>query len=206
MVRWAMRRLRIALAAGALVIAGALAAAWIARAPQDRAPSPVPAPESQNGGAREPAKKAEAPAPFQSAPESATPPRSPIAAPRGGADSRADAELIALEDNALRRIDVVALLDAAGIDPRELQRRPDADDVLRHLAGDELLVRLYMRLQFGLRVYPPDQPREAALRDARAKAEDVVAGLSAAERARYLADALAVPEGPPPEPLYPATH
>ena len=199
-----MRGPRIAFAAGALVIAGALAAAWIARAPVDRAPRPAPA--SPNGVAREPASEAGAPAPIPSARESAAAQR-PLPAPRrGAADSRADAELIALEDKALRRIDVVALLDAAGIDPRELQRRPDADDVLRHLAGDELLVRLYMRLQFGLRVYPPDQPREAALRDARAKAEDVVAGLSAAERARYLADALAVPEGPPPEPLYPATH
>src|SRR5258706_1970925 len=205
-----MRRLRIEFAAGVLVIAGARAAAWIARAPQDRAPSSVPvqvlAPESQIGGAREPASETEAPAPFQSAREAAAPPRPPFARPGGGADARADAELIALEDKALRRIDVVALLDAAGIDPRELQRRADADDLLRHLAGDELLVRLYMRLQFALRVYPPDQPREAALRDARAKAEEVVAGLGAAERASHLADALASPEGPAPEPVYPATH
>jgi hypothetical protein len=191
-----MRRLRFVLVA-ALVIAGALAAVWLGRAPER--PAPV-SPPSPIGVASEPAPDLQA-APPGIPPRANAEPSSP---PRGDAASREDVELIALEEAALRRIDVVAVVEAAGIDPRELQRRPDADDVLRHLAGDELLARLYMRLQFGLRVYPADQPRAEVIRDARAKAEELVAALSPEQRAKQLANALAYPEGPPPEPRFAA--
>jgi hypothetical protein len=192
-----MRRLRLAFAAGALMSAGALAVLWLARAPESRPPASLPSP---NGVAPEaaPPPQPEAPAPI-APPRANAPPPSPAPA---AAASRADADLIALEEKALRRLDVVALLEAAGIDPRELQRRPDADDVLRHLAGDELLARVYMRLMSGFGGYTQEPPRGEALREARANAEEVIARLSPAERAKYLATALAKPEGPLFEPHY----
>lgn len=190
-----MRRLRVLFAAGALVTLGALAVSWCARAPRSAAPAPAPSP---SGVAPEVKPNLPAPAPpVTPAPEPKPP---PAAAP-----SRADAQLIALEDKALRRIDVVALLEQHGIDPRELGRRPDADDLLRHLAADELLTRLLMRQIFALRVYPTDYPREAALSEARTAAETAVADMSPGDRVKYLTDELASPDAPPPEPRYALT-
>src|SRR5262249_62374088 len=60
------------------------------------------------------------------------------AAPRPGA-SEAEIELIALEEAALRRIDVVPVLEAAGVDVHALKARADAADILRHVAADELM-------------------------------------------------------------------
>ena len=199
-----MRRLLLVLAAGALAAAVALGLALIARrSPTEprvtAAPAPTrerisapPPPGSPPSAALQPDLAASRPAP--SAVPNATP------SPPGA--SRADAELVALEERALRRIDVIPLLEASGVDMSALRQRADADDVMRRVAADELLTRKYMRLYFSLHAFSPGVPRDVALHDARVVAEQAVAELDPAERARQLALELAEPESPPPEPGY----
>lgn len=195
-----MRRLRLGLATGALLGAAALALVFLVTRPPPSLPlGAVPAKER----APEPSPEAQ---PTPPEPQRVETPKSlavaPSARPTAPAASRADAELIALEERALRRVDVVALLEASGVDVRALRQRADADDVLRRLAADELLTQMFMRGLFALKVYPPDVPREAALREARARAEEIVAGLTSANRAEQLARELEQPPKPPPEPTY----
>jgi hypothetical protein len=183
----------MAFAAGALVTLGALGAVLLARTPGPEAPpSPAPTPTSV---------ASEAPSPPPREAESLAPAPPAKAGPEP-AEPRADAALVALEDQALRRIDVVAVLEREGIDSRELRARPDGEDLVRHLAADELLTLLFMRQLFSQRVYPPDYPRAAALAECRAVAEGVVAELTPEDRVKYLAAELALPAAPPPSPVY----
>ncbi|HTO69273.1 MAG TPA: hypothetical protein VMR31_05375 [Myxococcota bacterium] len=158
---------------------------------------PAAAPEALAVPAPSSSEPASAPAPV--GPVAAAPRRVPIAEPADA--TRSETELRALEDQALRRIDVGPLLENAGIDVAKLRARPDGDDVLRHVAGDELLVRAFMRDLLSLTVYPYGYPEDRALADARSGAEKAVAKLSPEDRANTLARAL---EGPSdlPAPIY----
>jgi hypothetical protein len=122
----------------------------------------------------------------------------------GSAPSRAETELIALEEEALRRIDVTPVLEDAGVDVSALKRRPDAAEILRHVAGDEVLARGYMRRHFGAQVYPYGYPVEQAVRDARLAAENQVAQLNTRARIESLTEELDRDEVGIPEPeVYP---
>ena len=186
----AMRRKAVL---GALALA---ALAVVGRSLRVRHAQPLPAAAE--------APRPAAPAPL-AAPSPAPPsvPAAPVAAaPRSapGSDSdatRSETELRALEDQALRRIDVTPLLESAGIDVAKLRARPDGEDVLRHVAGDELLVRAFMRDLLSLTVYPYGYPEDRALADARSGAEKAVAKLSPEDRANTLARALQGPSDVP---------
>jgi len=114
--------------------------------------------------------------------------------------SQTDIELIALEEQAQRRIDVVPLLEGAGIDLKTLQERPDGQDVLRHIAADELLTRGYMREYFSTVTYPHGYPIESAERDARAHAESMIAQLVGNARVESLEQELEADSADLPEP------
>jgi hypothetical protein len=129
---------------------------------------------------------------------------SPAKRSDGDSASRTEAELVALEDQALRRVDVLPLLEAAGIDVAALRARPDAEDILRHVAGDEVLTRARMRDFFSTTVYPYGYPVDHALREARTAAESTVAQLSGQARVESLAADLEADSTELPEPeLYP---
>jgi hypothetical protein len=206
-----MRRLRLAFAAGALLAVAAFGLLLRGREPvsprrvtslptAERAPEPLPVPaEAPTAAAPEPRSAPEEPRVAPVAPLPGSP-------PAARDTPRASAEIAALEERALRRIDVVPLLESSGVDVAALRRRPDADEVMRHVAGDELLTRMYMRQMFSVAVYPPEVPRETALANARSVAEDLVSRLGADERAGLLAHELAQPEAPPPEPVFSAGH
>jgi hypothetical protein len=198
-----MRRLRLAFAAGALLAVAAFGLLLRGREPvsprrvtslptAERAPEPLPVPaEAPTAAAPEPRSAPEEPRVAPVAPLPGSP-------PAARDTPRASAEIAALEERALRRIDVVPLLESSGVDVAALRRRPDADEVMRHVAGDELM--------FSVAVYPPEVPRETALANARSVAEDLVSRLGADERAGLLAHELAQPEAPPPEPVFSAGH
>jgi hypothetical protein len=129
-------------------------------------------------------------APRRAETPSTSPPTQPDAPAREN-ETRLDGDLRALEDQALRQIDVVAILGAAGIDADALEARPDGDDVLRHIAADELLTRSVMRDMLTNTIYPYGYPREQALADARAAADRMIAAMSPEARAALLETALA---------------
>jgi hypothetical protein len=199
-----MQLARLGLGAGALLAAGALALALGGRAQPPRA-----------GAAREVA----APAPVRAAAVDAAPPQAGdpgagsrseprvtggVPAPRSPSDSasRGEVDLVALEDEALRQIDVIPLLEAAGVDVARLRARPDAGDVLRHVAADELLTRAFMRELLSTTVYPYGYPRDTAMYDARSAADRMMAALSPEARAEALGRALADGSSELPEPTF----
>jgi hypothetical protein len=197
-----MRRLRLAFAAGALVTAGALFSVWLARAPQ-RSVSATPATPSPIGVVPEPP-GAELPVTPSAPPHEPAANAPPAAKTPPDHAPRPDATLAALEERALRRVDVAAVLESAGVDRRALERRPDADDFVRRLAADELLIQRFMRQLFTQQVYEPSYPRDAALGQARSAAKEVLEGMTPAERIRQLEEELARPPAPAPEPTYSA--
>jgi hypothetical protein len=116
--------------------------------------------------------------------------------------TRTENDLRALEDQALRQIDVVPILRAAGIDGDALEARPDGNDLLRHIAADELLTRSVMRDMLTNTIYPYGYPREQALADARAAADRMIAALNPEARATLLETALADGSSADPEPTF----
>jgi hypothetical protein len=129
-------------------------------------------------------------------------PESSSAFPMERGSPAADAELRSLEEEARRRIDLSPLLEAAGVDARALAKRPDADEVLRQVAGDELLVRAALRDLFATTTYPYGYPRDVLMREARSYAERITAGLSPQERSEALARELERPDADLPEPTF----
>ena len=116
--------------------------------------------------------------------------------------SREENDLRALEEEALRQIDVVPLLRAAGVDIDRLQARPDANDVLRHVAADELMTRSMMHGLLTSTIYPYGYPRDRALNDARDAANRMVAALSQEARIDLLQSALVDGSSAEPEPTF----
>jgi hypothetical protein len=197
-----MRRSIFALAGLCAVVGIAIALGLPTRSPQP----PESAPSRVQAAATPPAAPTLAPAP---SPRPVAEPHAEV--PRVGlpalrdpvrAESRVEVDLLQLEDRALRRIDVSELLAAAGIDESELRRRSDGQDILRHLAGDELLVREVMRDLFSDAVYPAGFPRDEALREARSSAEGRIAALSVEARAESLASAVERDDVSAPEPNF----
>jgi hypothetical protein len=133
----------------------------------------------------------------------AAPPKN-ATAPGSGArrdgETRADTDLRALEDQALRQIDVMPLLRAAGIDATALEARSDGNDMLRHIAADELMTRSIMHDLLRNTIYPYGYPREQALADARATADRMVAAMIPEARVGLLEEALADGSSAEPEP------
>ncbi|HXZ84593.1 MAG TPA: hypothetical protein VEI82_03790 [Myxococcota bacterium] len=111
-------------------------------------------------------------------------------------------ELRALEDQALRQIDPIPLLRTAGIDVQGLEARPDGNDILRHVAADELLTRSIMRDRLASSIYPYGYPRERVLEDTRAIANRMVAALSREARIALLETALVDGSSAEPEPVF----
>jgi hypothetical protein len=136
-------------------------------------------------------------APAKSAPIA---PSAPAPAPE--AATREQNDLRALEDQALRQIDVAPILRAAGIDGAALAARPDGNDTLRHIAADELLTRSIMRDLLSNTIYPYGYPREQALADARAAADRMMAAMIPEARADLLEQALADGSSAEPEPAF----
>jgi len=196
-----VRSFSIACAVGLAALAVAVYAVP-ERAAQPPAPGPAP-------GRRESAvpsvQALPAPPPaFVPAPVAA-PPRSALAArpaPERPAPSRVEAELIALEERARRRIDVIPILEAAGIDVRALQARPDADDVMRKVAADEVLTRGFMRDTFESTIYPYGLPADQVARDARGSAVSAMAALTLEDRIATLERELDRPNNDEPEPRF----
>jgi hypothetical protein len=124
-------------------------------------------------------------------------------APNAAADaSREENELRGLEEEALRQIDVIPLLRAAGLDIDRLDARPDANDVLRHVAADELMTRSMMHDLLSSTIYPYGYPRDRALNDARDAANRMVAALSPEARIELLQTALVDGSSAEPEPTF----
>jgi hypothetical protein len=74
---------------------------------------------------------------------------------------------------------------------------------MRHVAGDELIVRSYERDFFETTVYPSGLPRDQALAPVRSQAEGMLAGLrTPEERLASLTKALDAGTSDPPEPVY----
>jgi hypothetical protein len=115
-------------------------------------------------------------------------------------ETRTENDLRALEDQALRQIDVMPLLRNAGIDPAALEARSDGNDILRHVAADELMTRSIMHDLLRNTVYPYGYPREQALADARATADRMVAAMIPEARADLLEEALGDGSSAEPEP------
>ncbi|HTO69272.1 MAG TPA: hypothetical protein VMR31_05370 [Myxococcota bacterium] len=137
----------------------------------------------------------------------------PVAAERGPAAAasvaparpdatRAQTDLRALEDQALRQIDVVPILRAAGLDPTALEARPDGNDVLRHVAADELITRSIMHGILSGTIYPYGYPRAQALADARAAADRMMAAMTPEARVDELERALVDGSSAEPEPQF----
>ena len=179
-----MRRIVLPLAAGALVAAAALAFELSpARAIPPRAPSATPS-------ALQPAPPVPAPAVAAALQQASAAPSAALALqPREHRSGNND--LLALEDQALRRIDIAPVLESAGVDVHALAARPDGEDVLRHAAADELLTRAFMRDLFSFTVYPYGYPEDHAQAEARAVAQQIIAKLSPEDRASTLQRALA---------------
>jgi len=194
-----MRRIALPLVVGALICTGVLAFAL--------SPREVAAPSAGAGGSA-PAPGAEVRPVRPPAPTVATAVTSPPAvaagppAPPPGQRPAGNNDLLALEDQALRRIDVAPVLERAGVDVRALAARPDGEDVLRHAAADELLTRALMRDLFSLTVYPYGYPEDHAQAEARDIAQGIIAKLSAEDRANMLQRALAGYVTDVPEPYF----
>ena len=156
-----------------------------ATAPAPAAPRP-PAPPSAPAPAL-----TGVPAPVRPpAPAAATRATAPEAKPEDPEATRIETELAALEAEALRRLDVGPVLEAAGIDVRELRARPDGEEILRHVAGDEVLLRSTEREIFATTIYPEGYPREQAENDVREVALRMVSALTPEGRAAALAGEL----------------
>jgi hypothetical protein len=184
---------RVALGAGALVAVAAVAVTrilWSDRQPEPVVTAAVTAPARVPLVTVEPGISARQP--VRAAPH----PRSK----NGAGPSQAELELIRLEEEALRRIDVVPVLEAAGVDVKALRARLDAAEVMRHAAADEVLTRGYMRDYFASQSYPYGYPVERAMHDARASAEAQVAELDISARVLSLGKELENDTNDVPEP------
>ena len=186
----AMRRIALPLAVGALIAAGVLA---FALSPREIAAPPAGARGAKSDPAPGPDVRAmRPPAPTVAIAVTLPPAAAPAPpAPSSGQRPAGNNDLLALEDQALRRIDVAPVLESSGVDVRALAARPDGEDVLRHAAADELLTRALMRDLFSLTVYPYGYPEEHAQAEARDIAQGIIAKLSLEERANMLQRALA---------------
>jgi len=169
----------------AMAAVGAPAPAATSRGPLVPVIAAVPAPPSTSSSAAAPVPPV--------ARESARPSEDP---------SPEENELRALEDEALRQIDVVPILRAAGIDVQALQARPDGNDLMRHVAADELLTRSMMRDRFANTIYPHGYPRDQIMDDARGMSNRMVAALSREARIALLQTALADGSSAEPEPTF----
>jgi len=178
---------RLALGAGGFLVAAAIAAGWYlaSRTPEPAPRAPDLAPVSAARIQVVPAVPAPALSPGLALDRRVERP-SAAAQVAPSAASPADVKLVALEEEALRRIDVVPVLEAAGVDVHALRARPDAADILRHVAADELLTRAYMREYFSTVIYPHGYPTDTALRDARNHAETMIAQLNTEARVESL--------------------
>lgn len=199
-----VRSFSIACAVGLAALAVAVYAV-----PERAAPPPAPGRESPPAPGRESAvpsvQALPAPPPASVPAPVAAPARSALAArpaPERPAPSRVEAELIALEERARRRIDVIPILEAAGIDVRALQARPDADDVMRKVAADEVLTRGFMRDTFESTIYPYGLPADQVARDARGSAVSAMAALTLEDRIATLERELDRPNNDEPEPRF----
>jgi len=195
-----MRKIRAGAAVAALVVALAAAVLELWR-PEALAPeTPAPRPIVSSRVRLEPVPPA-VPAPVEHA-DAATPVQRSGSARPGKDSSLEENDLRALEDAALQQIDVGPLLRAAGIDAAALQARPDGNDILRHVAADELLTRSMMRDLFAGTIYPYGYPRDRALDDARSAANRMVAALSVEARIQLLETALRDGSSAEPEPSF----
>jgi type IV secretory pathway VirB10-like protein len=182
--------------AGALALAGAVAFALLETRVRDAANAPPPSVSAAKPApALTPGATDDVAAPAAPAPPA---PQPPVAKPAPVAEARASdapraasSDLLALEDQALRRIDIGPILASEGMDARELAARQGGEDVMRHMAGDELLTRAFMRDLFSTTVYPYGYPQDHAQSEARTVAAKIVAGLSPEDRASTLQRALA---------------
>ncbi|MFI5317589.1 MAG: hypothetical protein ACHQ6T_17945, partial [Myxococcota bacterium] len=162
-----MHLLRLALGACALVAAGALAIALVA-GPEPRsrdAPSHAAVPAPIRAAAVNVERVRASAPPAEAGPETRVTGRASAARGATRSASQTEIELAALESEALRQIDVIPLLEAAGVDVARLRARPDADEVMRHVAADELLTRQLMRDQLASSIYPYGYPRDQAIYD-----------------------------------------
>ncbi|HTO52209.1 MAG TPA: hypothetical protein VMR50_02400 [Myxococcota bacterium] len=123
-------------------------------------------------------------------------------APRQQGETPAQNDLRALEDQALRQIDVMPILRAAGIDAAALEARSDGNDLLRHIAADELMTRSIMHDLLRNTIYPYGYSRDQALADARAAADRMVAAMIPEARADLLEQALTDGSSSEPEPTF----
>ncbi|HTO05713.1 MAG TPA: hypothetical protein VMR86_01545 [Myxococcota bacterium] len=178
------------------------AAVWLRPAPEV-APAPAPKPRAAADAPPAPAENARPAAAAVVEPPAVAPPP-PNSASRTYGASPAEIQLIGLEEEALRRIDVEAVLEAAGVDVHALKARPDAAEILRHVAADELMTRSYMRDYFNDTTFPYGYPTENATRDARAHAEGMIAQLTVEGRVESLTHDLESDDVEMPEPkVYP---
>jgi len=194
---------RILIAAGALITAGAIAFA-LARPEPKGHPTAPPSVASTAGRTEEPKPAVSTAAARPAAPTAAPPAASAAAAVPSESGSTPSNDLLALEDQALRRIDIAPVLESSGVDLGALTEQADGEDVLRHAAADELLTRAFMRDLFSLTVYPTGYPEAHALSEARDVAQGIIATLSPVARANALQRALAGSSDVPVPFFYPA--
>ena len=188
-----MRRASLVFVGAALLMAAALTFAFVrspSHEPESAFPAAAPraAPATADRSVPAPAVAAR-PAPAPAA--APAPPSAPRLQPPADPEAlRVESELVALEEEALRRLDVVPILEEAGIDVRQLRARPDGEAVMRHVAGDEVLLRATEREMFSTTIYPAGYSKEQAVNDVRETALRMVSALTPEGRAAALASEL----------------